>query len=238
VADSVSGLQILDISDPSSITSLGVYNPAGYVFNVKISADGSKAFLAAEKDGLRIVDISDASNPVSLGRYDTTSNALDISISADETKAYVIDLAALWVIDITDSTAPTLLSSYALSDYVGLTLSRDGRTAYVAGDFDGYSIFDVSRDYVVKSTDFGSSSINLRIASDNNVALTMSVTADRSDIITLGTYPTSLAYADYNGSDIEIPISSISSATGVTAFTVTLSNGLITVTRTIYVDVI
>jgi hypothetical protein len=241
VADGTSGLRILDVSDPSSITPLGSYTPSGRVHKVKISADGSKAFLAAYADGLIILDISDASNPVVLGQYNPVEYPVDISLSADESKAYLAtESGKLLVVDIEDTAAPGLLASYFNGDSdhgYGVALSRDGRTAYYAADAPGLYILDVSRDYVTKSQDFGSSSIQVRIASDNKIALSMSVTADRSDIITLGDYSTTLAYDDYNGGVIDIPINSLSGSAGITALTVTLSYQGKSVTRTIYVEV-
>jgi hypothetical protein len=241
VADGTSGLRILDVSDPSSITPLGSYNPSGRVQKVKISADGSKAFLAVYDDGLIILDISDASNPVVLGQYNPVEYLVDISLSADESKAYLAtESGKLLVVDIEDTAAPELLASYFNGDSdhgYGVALSRDGRTAYYAADEPGLYILDVSRDYVTKSQDFGSSSIQLRIASDNPIALSMSVTADRSDIITLGDYSTTLAYADYNDGVIDIPINSLSGSAGITVLTVTLSYQGKSVTRTVYVEV-
>lgn len=89
----------------------------------------------------------------------------------------------------------------------------------------------MAADYLKKNTSFFS------VMEDVEIPLSMSVSADRSDIITVGSYASTLAYDDYNGVDVEIPISSISSMTGVTTLTVTLSYADVEVTRTIYVEV-
>lgn len=64
----------------------------------------------------------------------------------------------------------------------------------------------------------------------------MSVSADRDDIFTVGNYDMLLEYDEYNGVDVEIPITSGAIIRDVTQLTVTLSYGSHSVTRTIYVE--
>jgi len=61
VADSTSGLQIIDISDHALPTLEGAYNTNGYAFDVYVS--GKYAYIADYGSGLQIIDVSDPSTP-------------------------------------------------------------------------------------------------------------------------------------------------------------------------------
>jgi len=61
VADSGSGLQIIDISNPATPTLKGNYNTSGYAYGVQIV--GNYAYVADREGGLKILDVSDFTNP-------------------------------------------------------------------------------------------------------------------------------------------------------------------------------
>lgn len=85
---------------------------------------------------------------------------------------------------------------------------------------------DVTVDTIYKSIDFGSSDIELKIFSNINTTLTMDVTVNRNDIVSVESYPTTITSNEYNNRVISIPISSISAKVGQTILTVSInSNG-------------
>ena len=61
VADASAGLQIIDISNPSSPAIVGNYNTPGNAFSVVVS--GNFAYVADYNGGLQIIDVSDPVHP-------------------------------------------------------------------------------------------------------------------------------------------------------------------------------
>ncbi|MGE3062915.1 MAG: T9SS type A sorting domain-containing protein, partial [bacterium] len=140
VADRSSGLQIIDISNPSSPTLKGSYNTPGYALGVYVS--GSYAYVADSYDGLQIIDISNPSSPTLKGSYDTPGYALGVYVSGSY--AYVADdSSGLQIIDISNPSSPTLAGSYDTPGWAyGVYVS--GSYAYVADDYYGLQIIDIS----------------------------------------------------------------------------------------------
>lgn len=103
------GFQILDISNPSSITLLSTMGLGGLGRQIAIS--GKYAYLCRTSNSMAIIDIS---NP-SLPRLATTyagGNPVGISISGKY--AYVADNAnGLTILDVSNPEAPSYVSSYA-----------------------------------------------------------------------------------------------------------------------------
>ncbi len=77
VADSFSGLQMMDISDPAAPIFLGSYDTPGSARSVAVV--GTIAYVADEYPGLQIIDVSDC--PPCLGDFngDGTLNFFDVS---------------------------------------------------------------------------------------------------------------------------------------------------------------
>jgi len=131
VARGTSGLTVVDISDPTSISIVATYNTPGTATGVAIS--GNYAFVADGGSGLRILDISNPGNPSSAGSMDTPGYSYDVAVSGDY--AYVADGAAgLQVID-TDSlfVGPRLVGNYNTPG-VALKLSISGDYVFIADE--------------------------------------------------------------------------------------------------------
>jgi len=79
VADSGSGLQIIDISNPASPSIVGTYNTPGYAYGVAISS--SYAYVADGELGLQIIDVSNPASPSIVGTYNTPDYATGVAIS-------------------------------------------------------------------------------------------------------------------------------------------------------------
>ena len=110
VADYTSGLQVIDISDPTNLVLAGSYDTPHEASGVAVSGD--HAFVADADSGLQVIDISDPTNPVLAGSYDTPGQAQSVAVSGDH--AFVADgTSGLQVIDISDPTIPVLARSSA-----------------------------------------------------------------------------------------------------------------------------
>ena len=108
VADRSSGLQVIDISDPTNPAYAGSYDTPEWPRGVAISGD--YAYVANTDFGLQVIDISDPTAPSYAGSYDTPGLALGVAVSGNY--AYVADYYTLQVIDISDPTAPSYAGSY------------------------------------------------------------------------------------------------------------------------------
>jgi hypothetical protein len=140
VADSYSGLQVIDISDPATPVLAGTYNTSGVAHSV--TASGDHAFVADYGSGLQVIDISDPVNPTLLGTYNTPGNALGVAVSGDY--AFVADgSSGLQVIDISDPVNPTLAGTCAApGNAYGVAVS--GSYAFVADYVSGLQVIDIS----------------------------------------------------------------------------------------------
>ena len=144
VADSFSGLAIIDISDPTNPGVPTYMETTGEALGVSVRGD--YAYVADGASGLHVIDISDVSSPSLTGTFDTGGYAYDVVLSSDGTKAYVADgNPGLEIIDVTSVENP---SSWGFLDTGGqarsLVLSSNGAKAYVANGSSGLAIANVS----------------------------------------------------------------------------------------------
>jgi hypothetical protein len=136
----LSGLQIIDVTNPSNPTFVGSYNTPDLDLGVVIS--GNYAYMAYESLGLQIIDITDSVNPTFVGSYDMSGWANGVALSGNY--AYVANAGSgLQIIDISDPENPTLKGLYNTPGWAsGVAVS--GNYAYVADDGSGLQIVDIS----------------------------------------------------------------------------------------------
>ena len=160
VTDRSSELQIINVSDPTNPILLSTFSGRGAYSDGALSSDGNTLYLV-NWFTLDIVDVSDPSSPQLIGR---TSTQIDqygndvggysdaLVLSTDGKVAYVEStLYGLIVLDISDSTSPSVVGSIDLDipnspgGASKLTLSPDGTTIYFAGDVTDLKVIDVRR---------------------------------------------------------------------------------------------
>jgi hypothetical protein len=104
-----SGIQVIDLTDPTTPKLISTYDTGGDCVNAEII--GNYLYIANSIAGIQIVDIS---NPLALKRisnYDTDGDARTVKIV--EKYAYVADgTAGLAIIDISNPSAPTLFKKF------------------------------------------------------------------------------------------------------------------------------
>jgi len=129
-----SGLQIIDISNPDAPIIIGAVDAIGTAYSIKLFPDGNRALIGALEDGIKIIDISEPKHPLVIGSMETIQ-ARAVALSNDGTKAYIADNASLKIVDITDPTALKIIGNLDLDGTIlGITLSSDGKTAFLVGD--------------------------------------------------------------------------------------------------------
>jgi hypothetical protein len=135
-----SGLQIIDISNPSNPTFKGSYYTPYLIYGVAVSEN--YAYMVDVTSGLQIIDVTDPVNPTSKGSYYMPNSPCEISIFGNY--AYVGILSSgLQILDVSDPANPTFKGSYSKSiSAVGLAVFKD--YAYVADSNSGLQVIDVS----------------------------------------------------------------------------------------------
>jgi hypothetical protein len=140
VTDLDSGLQIIDISNPTNPILKGNYNTSGYAYGVQVVSN--YAYVADDYKGLQIIDISNPTNPILKGNYDTPDYASGLQIVGNY--AYVADgVSGLQIIDISNPTTPILKGNYDTSGAAWSVQVVDNY-AYVADGVSGLQIIDIS----------------------------------------------------------------------------------------------
>jgi hypothetical protein len=140
VADYYSGLQIIDISNPTTPTLKGNYDTSGYAYGVQVV--GNYAYVADYYSGLQIIDISNPTTPTLKGNYDTSDLAFGVQVVGNY--AYVADFnSGLQIIDISNPSTPTLKGNYDTSG-LAIDVQVVGNYAYVTDYDSGLQIIDIS----------------------------------------------------------------------------------------------
>jgi hypothetical protein len=136
------GLQIFDISNPTSPSLIGNYI-SGYGMGVHVS--GKYVYLAVQggsSPGIKIIDISNPTSPTLAGSYNLSPDYKDVYVSGMYLYA-ANGLYGLMIIDISNPSNPTLTGSYNTSGHAeGIYIS--GKYAYVADYSPGLLIIDIS----------------------------------------------------------------------------------------------
>jgi hypothetical protein len=140
MADSNSGLQVVDISNPLSPHIIGSVDTPDWAKGIYVSGD--YAYVADGDSGLQVIDISNPSNPSIIGSVDTPGHAYDAFISGSY--AYIADyLNGLQVIDISDPLNPKIIGSIDTPDHA-YSVYVSGNYAYVADFSSGLQVIDIS----------------------------------------------------------------------------------------------
>lgn len=106
----------------------------GYVRDVILSSDETKAYITDGFAGMKIIDIKNDKNLSVLGSLNINKNSLKMAISEDETKAFLADdYGYLEVIDISDCLNPKIISSKKTEiNYATVFLSKDKSKTFMA----------------------------------------------------------------------------------------------------------
>jgi len=140
------GLDIIDISNPTSPLRKGRFDTTAYADVREIFVNNNYAYVANSEDGVKIIDVSDPSSPGLIGAYDPYSDAyesvLGVYVSGDY--AFLADwYFGLQIIYISNPGSPFLFGLY---DTPGQAIKVDvkGNYAYVADGYGGLQIVNIS----------------------------------------------------------------------------------------------
>lgn len=140
LADSGSGLQIINIADPLNPTLAGALDTPGSANDVVVAGD--YAFVADNTTGLQTINIANPAAPAAAGAYDTPGSAYQVVV--DGNYAYVADGSyGLRVVNVSNPAAPVSAGTY---DTTGdaRDVIVDGDYVYIAGGTAGLQVISVA----------------------------------------------------------------------------------------------
>jgi len=132
-----SGLDVLDISDPSAPVLLGHLDVATPIEDIDIV--GSRAYVATST-ALQIVDLTDPATPEVMGVF--VSTGLKTAVSVSGTWAFLARYHAIGggtfldTIDVSDPTSPSVVGSFAVNTLHDFVV--EGTWAYLTTVFAGF----------------------------------------------------------------------------------------------------
>jgi len=146
IADGLSGLQIINVSNPSSPEFVSAYTIPDTNFTEYVSIQDSFAFLSvncddgyhwSQKSSFKIINISNPTFPLPVGSYDDTLWIHYIDFVVRDTLVYVG--GGVWIFNVADPTNPFLVSSV---QGVGGDIEIRDNYAFVSNR--GLSVVDIS----------------------------------------------------------------------------------------------
>ncbi|MFX1282550.1 MAG: Ig-like domain-containing protein [Promethearchaeota archaeon] len=163
IADGNQGLQILNITDPSTPVLTWTCNTSGFAQNVAVS--GHHAFIADGDQGLQIVDI--VASPTIISTYDTPGTAYDVFVDGNIVFVTGYDGGGIQIINITDAANPSLISAYNTAGNSG-GIEVAGDYAYLVKLNVGLQIINIAnpRNPILAGTCSTSSARDVAVAGD------------------------------------------------------------------------
>ena len=184
IASYNSGLYIIDISTPSSPSQIGFF--ASTEARKVVLSESSNRIYLGDSTSLKMIDITNPASPILEGEFPVSLT--DIEITSDEKFAFISDDStgvALKVINISDKTSPSLVSTFDFSDVNdhsgSIKLSNDEKSIYITNSRFGVWEVDVEdplnklpialRSYYTK---YAGTTSKMYISDDNSTLITSS----------------------------------------------------------------
>jgi hypothetical protein len=140
VTDYASGLQVINIADPTNPTIVGGCNASGHTFCVAIAGD--YAYVAASDGGFQVMNISNPASPVHVATCSVSGSPIGVAVAGDY--AYVaVEWVGLKVVDISDPENPFVAGTCATASGAN-KVAVSGDYAYVADPNSGLYVVDIS----------------------------------------------------------------------------------------------
>ena len=134
------GLDVIDVSDPENLSSVGYVNSVGQANDLAVS--GAFAFVANSSTGLEVFNIGDPTAPQKVGVVSGTAGAWDIHID-QQLLLLGCHRYGIKILDISDPSAPSILGSF---DNGGETYGvfAVGERLYSVDLVQGVEVLDIS----------------------------------------------------------------------------------------------
>lgn len=202
-----SGVAIIDISDPNSMTTVAVFGESlGVAFRDIRVVDGI-GYFSSNTQGTYIVDLSDPSNPVSLSQVAAGENGFDDVTNAFVEQNHLLQVSEssseIAVFDASDPSTPVFVTRIETNDSIGLyDLSVQGDRLYVSG-LGGSSGEGAAYIYDISNLSSGAMPLLGQIATGANTA-SVAANADHSQLLVTHR-ETGGTLAAWDISDLSVP---------------------------------
>jgi hypothetical protein len=148
-----SGVHIIDVSNPATPLDVRSVSFEGNKSCIRISGNYIFVCTIYTSTGLTIIDISDPSNAYIVSQPQDLYEVNDLEIRGDTAYA-ACKSQGLQVLDISDITAPRIISNFDNGDGEWVNgVSVAGNYAYLACGWDGFRVVDLSNMQLVASID-------------------------------------------------------------------------------------
>ncbi len=143
VAAAGPGLEVFDVSDPTSPQSVAVVDIGTTAGGGGVAISGNYAYVTAKNlgEGLRVIDVSTPESPQVVGTYNMGAQTIGVAVSGD-----LVYLANRWdglkIVDVSNPASPQYVG--ALGGFNAYTVVVSGDYAYLACHADGLQIVDIS----------------------------------------------------------------------------------------------
>ncbi|MEE9166205.1 MAG: hypothetical protein V3U24_01875 [Candidatus Neomarinimicrobiota bacterium] len=144
------GLNIIDISDPSSPVNVATFYGGGCEFGRLYAwhVVGSYAYGSGRSCGIKVLDVSNPRSPFLVGDYgaggQSYEHAAGHSLGDGEAFLYAaVHSGGVEVIDISDPSSPILVSRVPTQNAWAVEVSETGEFVYVADGAGGFKVVDV-----------------------------------------------------------------------------------------------
>jgi hypothetical protein len=167
VANGMSGLRVIDVSNPAAPVEVGVSDVTNEGA-VDVAVAGSHAYVAYGSLGLRVIDVSEPSLPGVVGAIDTPGTAMGVAVAGSH--AYVADgSSGLRAISIANPAAPVEVGALDTPGYAyGSAVA--GNHAYVA-DGTALRVISIANPAApVESGSFSTGNTALKVAVSGSLA--------------------------------------------------------------------
>jgi hypothetical protein len=148
------GFEIIDVSNPQNLTSLGKYNTSGSAYGIAVQ--DNKAYVADYHKGLVVVDVANAAAPQKITTFSTHDLAYDVVVF-DTLACVAIGGTGLEIIDLTEKAYPEVVPFD--DNGTAEAISRCNTNIFVADGSGGVKIVSV---------DVGQSTIQSQIPTAGN----------------------------------------------------------------------
>ncbi len=137
VADQSGGVLIFDVSTPNATAQVGTID----LWAENVTVQDNLVFLTQQGDGLKIVDIQNINDPIVVASVKST-NEFDYGVFVDGNTVFVsgagdslnTSSSIMKIIDITQISSPTVLSTY-ITNNIGTNYLEIGKRIFKSGDF-------------------------------------------------------------------------------------------------------
>lgn len=133
VAQSGSGLRLVDITDPRNPRVVGTYKPETLVFAQAVAAEGRYAYVLGGPSGLHVVDISDPRAPLTVAVLRPLVGGERMRLQGT-TLLIAGGASGLITVDVTDPARPTITGSARLPGYAYGVAQAGERVLVSSGD--------------------------------------------------------------------------------------------------------